>query len=52
MKFYNIFFLLSAFAFGGAFVYTTLNYTPQLISMVLIGLASIGVGFFFKKYSK
>ena len=49
---YKIFYYLTAFCFGGALTHLTLWYIPQAITMAVVGLLSIGVGLFFKKYHK
>jgi len=53
MKPYYLFYLLSAFSFGGSFVFLTLGgYTPQVITMDSLGVVSILVGLLFRKYTK
>lgn len=52
MKAYIIFYLLTSFCLGGTLVYSTLGYIPQTITMLFVGVLSIFVGLFFKKYSK
>lgn len=49
---YKFFYYLTAFCFGGAFTNLTLLYIPQSITMLVIGLLSIGAGLLFKKYQK
>ena len=52
MKPQNIFYMSAAFALGGALVYSTLDYSKQAIVMLITAILSIGIGLFFKAYSK